>query len=80
MPIYTKMKGDNKICKEKEKKRFGKDKRDVIQGDHNLLAKEFNLGSRIVSRFAICTLLAGCFWSYPMFLVSNITLVRIVHK
>ena len=66
------MEGDNKTYKKKkEKKQLGK--RDLIQGDRNLLGKEFDFGSRIISRFALCTLLVGCFCSYPLILVSNLS-------
>ena len=73
------MEAKNKTYKEKGKKKSRK--RDLIQGNRNILAKEFDFGSRIISRFAVCTLLGlvGCYWSYPLILVSNISLTAMAN-
>ena len=56
---------------------------DTIQVDHKLKAQdiiqgsrqEFDVDSKFFSRFAVCTLLVGCYWFYPEILVRNPLLV-----
>ena len=70
-PASAKVEDDDKTYEEEEKELLDEDDGKVIEVDHKLQAQEFDFDSKFFSRFAVCTLLVGCYWFYPDILVSN---------